>query len=326
MDQVLIDKVDILENTIYKIDKDLLEILLIDHSTKGNIRWCTNNYTKYGNEYSFSKPIISRLITGKHGNIIKPRSKKSNLEKKIRVKEKAEVFTPSWACNLQNNQVDEIWFEKKNIFNKMENLTWVTNYNKIKFEKKSWIDYINDKRIEITCGEAPYVVSRYDTVSGSPINVVDRIGILDRKIRVINENSNDLEWYDNVLTAYKSVYGFEWQGDSLLIARENLLYTFIDYYLNRFNSLPDILKLREVATVISWNFFQMDGLKGVVPESCNNKKVVQYDLFGEEVTEKCFGCENNILGKHNGIYVLIKDWEHDKTIKFIDIISGRNKK
>lgn len=323
MNQELIDTEDVLENITYEINKELLEILMINHSTNGNIRWCTNNYKKYGNEYSFSEPILSKLIIGKHSNLIKPRSRKSNLEKKIRVKEKAEVFTPSWACNLQNNQVDDIWFEKKNVFNSSLNLTWITNNSEIVFEKKSWIDYVNNKRIEITCGEAPYVVSRYDTVSGNPINILDRVGILDRKIRIINENSNNSEWYDNVLMAYKSVYGFEWQGDSLLIARKNLLYTFIDYFYNRFDSMPDTLKLKEIATVISWNFFQMDGLKGVIPESCNNQKVVQLDLFGKEVTEKCAGCENNSLHKHNGIYALIYDWDHDKTIKFVELVSRR---
>ena len=71
--------------------------------------------------------------------------------------------------------------KKKNVFNISQNLTWITNYNKIEFIKNSWIDYVKDKRIEVTCGEAPYVVSRYDTVSGTPIDVIDRIGILDRK-------------------------------------------------------------------------------------------------------------------------------------------------
>ena len=45
--------------------------------------------------------------------------------------------------------------------------------------------------MEITCGEAPYLVSRYDVVKGEIIPVEDRIGILDRKLRVINENIDD---------------------------------------------------------------------------------------------------------------------------------------
>ena len=49
--------------------------------------------------------------------------------------------------------------------------------------------------MEISCGEAPYLVSRYDTVTGKWIEVGDRIGILDRKIRIINENADgEQEW------------------------------------------------------------------------------------------------------------------------------------
>ena len=47
------------------------------------------------------------------------------------------------------------------------------------------------KRLEITCGEAPYIASRYDTVSGEPIEIKRRIGILDRKLRVVTENAED---------------------------------------------------------------------------------------------------------------------------------------
>ena len=41
--------------------------------------------------------------------------------------------------------------------------------------------------MEVSCGEAPYITSRYDTVSGDYIEVPDRIGLLDRKLRVISE-------------------------------------------------------------------------------------------------------------------------------------------
>lgn len=87
-----------------------------------------------------------------------------------------------------------------------------------------WTDYVLSTRLEISCGEAPYLVSRYDTITGQPINIIDRIGILDRKIRVINENTyTENDWMYWVLKAYQSIYGFELQGDNLLLARENLL-------------------------------------------------------------------------------------------------------
>ena len=96
---------------------------------------------------------------------------------------------------------------------------------------KTWQDYAEDTRMEVSCGEASYLVSRYDTISGKSIPVPNRIGLLDRKLRVISENTDAIpEWYEWAKTAFQSIYGFDWQGDSLLLARENMLFSFIDYY------------------------------------------------------------------------------------------------
>lgn len=43
-------------------------------------------------------------------------------------------------------------------------------------------------RLEISCGEAPYLVSRYDSVTGKTIKIKNRIGLLDRKLRIVSEN------------------------------------------------------------------------------------------------------------------------------------------
>ena len=93
--------------------------------------------------------------------------------------------------------------------------------------------------MEITCGEAPYLVSRYDTVTGKPIKVQKRIGLLDRKLRVINENVDDAsDWFLWVKKAYQSIYGYEYQGDNLLLARKNLLLTFVDNMVYKFDRQP----------------------------------------------------------------------------------------
>ena len=88
-------------------------------------------------------------------------------------------------CNEQNNLADDAWFGDKGVFNTSNNKQWSTNYNKIKFSNKTWEDYVKSKRLEISCGEAPYLVSRYDTVTGKTIKIEDRIGLLDRKLRVV---------------------------------------------------------------------------------------------------------------------------------------------
>ena len=201
------EKVDVKENSIYNVDVNLLTILLTDRTTGKNILWATNMYESHGTNYSASSNITIDQITGKNGQVIKPRTRKSKQEQNKRIKDKAEVFTPSWVCNEQNNLADNSWFGVDNVFNKEKGNTWITNKKKIIFpEGKTWIDYVKSKRLEISCGEAPYLVSRYDTVTGEVISTNDRIGLLDRKLRVIDENTNDKdEWKKYVIIAQDSL-------------------------------------------------------------------------------------------------------------------------
>lgn len=320
------NRVDIKENYIYSLDDKLLEILLRDHSSGKNIIWATDNYKSRGNGYQEYENITLKSITGRNGLVIKPRVEKSQKEQSKRIKDKAEVFTPSWVCNAQNNLIDYAWFGRENVFNTEKDKTWCVNYDKIVFpDGKTWQDYVKENRLEITCGEAPYLVSRYDTVTGKWIEINDRIGLLDRKLRIINENTeHEEEWFEWTIKAYKATYGFEWQGDSLLIARENLLFTFIDYYVERFGNYPIIERLEEIAKILSWNIWQMDGLKYVIPNSCKPVPKLQMSIFDdEEEREDCPGCTKNDNSKHTGIYCIIKDWEKGKNIKFISLIRGK---
>lgn len=321
------NEVDIRENDIKKLDIELLKILLQDHTTKKNIIWATDNYMPLGDGYSEYDEITIKCITGENGQVIKPRTKKTKDEQIARVRDKAEVFTPSWVCNKQINLIDNDWFKKENVFNKEIDKSWQTNEKKIHFptkEKKTWHDYVEDVRLEITCGEAPYLVSRYDTITGEIIPIKQRIGMLDRKMRVIDENTQqEKEWFENTIKAYKSIYGYEWQGDNLLIARENLLFSFIDYYKQKFGirKKPKKEDLEKIANIISWNIWQMDGLKGVVPYSCKSTKVTVFDLFGEkkDAIVQCEGCKRNDIHKHNGLYCKIKDWGKNKEINYISL-------
>lgn len=323
--------IDIKENKILEKSPELLSTLLIDHSkshgkeVKENIIWATNDYVEqYGERYEFHQQILPELITGERGNIIRPRVAKAREEQRFRSREMAEVFTPSWVCNAQNNLVDEAWFGRKNVFNEEINEngkhTWIVNTDKITFpEGKNWKDYVRSTRMEITCGEAPYLASRYDTTTGEYIPVERRIGMLDRKLRVVSENTQTRgEWLEWAKISLQNIYGYEWQGDNLLIARESLLYTFIDFYKHKFEEEPPKQSLPGVAYYISWNLFQMDGLKCVVPDSCHTTKQVTSDLFGggEVITEiPCTGCKNNDIHHHNGIPALIRNWKNNKRVE-----------
>ena len=320
--------IDIKENNLYRLDSRLLEILLVDRTTKKNLIWATDNYSSRGPGYKASDNINIYAIIKRNGSIIKPRVEKSKKEQTDKVKSKAEFFTPSWICNAQNNLIDNAWFERENVFNTETEKGWIANTSKIDFpDGKTWQNYVKENRLEITCGEAPYLVSRYDTVSGEEIPIAERIGLLDRKLRVVSENvDSEPEWLEWAKTAFKSVYGFDWQGDNVLLARENLLRTFIDYYVAKFDNFPIIEYLLEIAEIISWNIWQMDGLKYVVPNSCKAIDEIVYTLFGEERhKELCEGCKTNNPHKHNGIYCKIKDWQTGKTIKFVSLIKGGRK-
>jgi hypothetical protein len=320
--------IDILENELIEKYPDILGILLRDQSTQKNIFWATDNYEHFGDSYRFNSEILPELITGEKDNVIMPRVHKDKILQLSRSKEMAEVFTPSWICNAQNNLVDNSWFEKDDIFNKeifLKNGTksWETTKEKIVFPKgKTWQDYVRDTRLEISCGEAPYLVSRYDTTTGEFIKIENRIGILDRKLRVVNENLDSInEWLKAVETAYKNTYGFEWQGDSLLLAREALLITFIENFTHKFETEPTLKTIQNIAQIISWNIWQMDGLKGVIPNSCKDETIEIPDFF-ETRTEikKCKGCETQNIKSHNGIYCNIMDWDIEKPIKFISLL------
>ncbi len=332
--------VDILENEIVEQYPDVLNILLRDHTTQKNIFWATDNYEHLGDVYRFNAHILPELITGENGNIIMPRVHKDKFLQQSRSKEMAEVFTPSWICNAQNNLIDNAWFGRSNVFNSeipSDNGTykWEINKKKITFPKgKTWRDYIRDTRLEMACGEAPYITSRYDSTNGESIPIENRIGILDRKLRVINENVNTTgEWLKTAQTAYKNTYAFEWQGDSLLLAREAMLVTFIENYTSKFGKEPLLKSLYYIAYIISWNVWQMDGLKGVIPNSCGIKKTNVLSLFGGQEEEPCFGCKMEDITKHNGNYCLIKDWSNKdfksgkigRKIKFVDLLNNKVK-
>lgn len=318
--------IDVKENNILTIDYELLDILLKDKSSNKNIMWGTDNYSNHGTGFNALDYMSVEKITGIYGELIKPRVKKSKEEQDIRVREKAEVFTPSWMCNKQNNMIDDAWFGIKEVFNVENDKSWISK-DKIVFPKdKKWEDYILNLRLEVSCGEAPYLVSRYDTVTGKTIDINKRIGLLDRKFKVLNENADDYDtWIEWAKKAIKSIYGYDWQGDNVLLARENVLYTYIDNYRFKFNKKPSVELVKEIADIIAWNIFQMDGINFIVPYSCRNEKnvIAQMNIFGEEECEiiECIGCKKNNIHKHNGIYTKIMNWESNRTNKFINLIN-----
>jgi hypothetical protein len=264
-------KSDVVEDDIRSAMPHILDILLSDRTTSTNrsaqnIIWANDNYKEYGDAlYAATAQIKPELITGKKGSLIMPRALKTAEVQKKRTKTKAEVFTPTWIVKKQNDAID-------------------ADYKADDLER-----YTRRKWLEITCGEAPYMATRYDMGSGEMIPIAEREGFIDRKLKRINSEVTDkAEWQRLVELAYKASYGFEWNGDSLLLARENLLYTYRDYYIEKWDEPPTDGLFEEIANIISYNVFQMDGRTYTIPLSEKRERIenLQMSLFDFDAPEK----------------------------------------
>lgn len=244
--------------------RTFLPVLLQDHTTGKNIIWATDPPPELG--VDFADEITLEQLDKVQ---LVPRVQKRLADQKKRTSKKAEVFTPTWVCKKMADIAE----------------------NDLKGE--DWKEYINKTCLEVTCGEAPFLTSRYDTTTGQMIAVPDRIGLLDRKLNVLAEQFHDYdEWMCWAISAYISTYGYEWQGDNLLLARCNLFLTLVENFRYLFGAerlemrcMPVFLDC--IADTISWNVWQMDGLKKTVP--------------GTDIPCK------------------IKDWKTDKEILFKDV-------
>ena len=248
----------------------ITEILLKDQTTGKNILWA--NATEYEKQEIKLEQIYS----------IKPRHEKIRELQRLRTKVRAEIFTPPEVCKIQNDLIIG--------------------------DERDWQAYVDAKFLEITCGEAPYLVNRYNAVTGDPVPIAERVGLLDRKLRVVNKETKTVpDWMDWTIRAVQSIYGYEFQGDNLFLARRNVFETVKDYYAEKFQRKQPDDFLREVAQIISWNLWQMDGLsKTYSPPFIDAKP--EASLFD--------------AAPQGEIFCLIMDWKENKTVKFKDLVKG----
>lgn len=128
-------------------------------------------------------------------------------------------------------------------------------------------------------------------------------------MRVIHENtSTEEEWFKWTERAFQSIYGFEFQGDSLLIARENLLASFCDYLEKTLNRFPTKKELLKISKIISWNLWQMDGLTYAIPYQKARNDTAQLDFVNFKEDDEESLC-------------IIKDWRARKKVIFRDLLN-----
>lgn len=144
----------------------VLPILLKDQTTGKNIIWATDPPPKV------DCGPMDEITIEQLGRIkLMPRVQKLLSEQKKRTKGKAEVFTPLWVVKKMADHAEQ------------------------ELNKGDWERFVHERCLEITCGEAPFLTSRYDPTTGEPVAIPDRVGILDRKLRVIQENAtHKFQW------------------------------------------------------------------------------------------------------------------------------------
>lgn len=294
----------------------LLNKVLIDKTTRKNILWATDAYKESGKAYNRDREITQDLITGRNADVIKTRARKAMEQQSLRTKQHAEVFTPLWIVKKMNDHADEVWFDHADVFFQGNEPT-----EHIKFPpEKTWQQYVDSRRMEITCGEAPYLTTRYDVESGEAIPIENRIGILDRKLRIVNEyTTGEEDWLKWAYRALEATYGYEFQGDNVLIARVNLLMTFEEYLLARLKRRPTLSEYFQAANIIAWNIWQMDGLAGTIPYCRAEDEYTQLSMFDEPDLE-----EQIQKAKNEQPHCQIFNWRNRESLEYLTLQEGRN--
>lgn len=202
--------------------------------------------------------LLEEHTTGGKLNVnvdeVVPRYSKSTDLQKIRTKEKAEVFTPVEIVKKMNDSFDKD-------FNGSDE------------------DYIKRRVLEVTCGEGPFLTTLYDVSNGRDIPMNERVGLLDRKLQRI-KTDDEKEWYRLAELALKSTYGYEWQEDSLFLARRNVLLTVVESFEDKFGKEPT--EVEKWAEIISYNIFRMDGVTMCIPETEIPVKVMNWETGNME--------------------------------------------
>ena len=286
----------------------LLEPLLADRTTGRNILWATDAYSEYGGRFARNAQISAGLITGDYAGLIRTRARKAFEQQSQRTKARAEVFTPLWIVEKMNDYLDEVWFQRKDGIHKTD------EQGRIAFNtKKTWQQYVENRRLEITCGEGPFLVSRYDAATGEVIPLEKRVGLLDRKLRAVSENTNTVaDWLHWTVKALRATYGYEFQGDSLLISRINVIMSVWEAFAARWGQAPTASQLRKAVETVTWNLWQMDGLTDRVPYAKENLQLSLFDLLPDAKPPLPPYCR-------------IKNWRQQRTNQFRSLKGERTR-
>lgn len=303
----------------------LLDLLLTDKTAEAaakkaggparkHILWATDVYQALGPEYRRSREIAPALITGERSGVIRTRARKALEQQNERTRTRAEVFTPLTIVRRMVSAADVVWFGRQHDRFDEERIPFT--------KEKTWKHYVDARRLEITCGEAPYLATRYDAATGEGLPLACRTGLLDRKLRAVSENAEgEEEWLRWAFRALEATYGYEFSGDNVLIARVNLFMTFKEYLHARWQRDPTGREAQRAANIIAWNLWQMDGLTGKIPY-CREDDWQETSLFENPAAPPEEQDELNWQP-----FCRIYDWRRQNSLEYRNVhTGGRNMK
>lgn len=155
----------------------VLDTLLKDKSTGKNIIWATDPpeelQTVMYEPVTDKSQITTQQLGLTHYEVVLPRMMKQTDTQQQRTRKKGEVFSPAWVCNKMNNALDADWFRGLGAGESAGQFTvelpqgWQTVETPVQFpvcggRTPAWVQYVQSRRLEVTCGEAPFLASRYD--------------------------------------------------------------------------------------------------------------------------------------------------------------------
>lgn len=260
--------IDISEYSILDAMPEVLDTLLRDQTLSGpdpqqyhNIRWLTADYAAQGEGYAADDEMRVACLSGRQAWLVLPRA--------LRVPQPADAGLDTWQLNAQLNAEEREWFDGHDVFN-VENPdhTWSVTRSPIQFPRAyhRWRDYILLPHTVAPCGEGELITSRYDLGTQCFLPTLQRIGLLDRKLRIVTERCRESkDWLHAAKAALASIYGYALRGDEVFLCRQAMLYTLIEWYLSAFDRRPQRQTLLLWARIISWNVWQMDASSLCVP-------------------------------------------------------------
>ena len=158
-------------------------------------------------------------------------------------------------------------------------------------------------------------------------------------MQAINKNVDDKrEWTKWTDRAFKCAYGYEFQGDNLFIARVNVLRCFVDYYRDKWNEMPTKDTILKMINIITWNFWQMDGLKDTIRVD-DSGMISDWGSSASKASEEIINQLSEIIKNSSvdsvrnhlqNIFNIVKSFDVDELKKeksfFSNLFSSKNKK